>query len=134
MLAKLKGMTLDHDFGYSFPLFSSLLKRGGRIKGEWISKNPDRKACLSAWSKMFSFLYHFWYFPNSGILLSEAMLINLTPFYSIKCLGGFVSDPSGKMGWIRNPGLHLPKIKSDLNLWFTKCFHQMDFTINILIQ
>ena len=31
---KQKGMTFDHDFGYSYPLFSSLLKKEGRIKGE----------------------------------------------------------------------------------------------------
>ena len=29
-----KGMTFDYDFGYSFPLFSSLLKKEGRRKGE----------------------------------------------------------------------------------------------------
>ena len=29
-----KGMTFDHDFGYSFHLFSSLLKKEGRRKGE----------------------------------------------------------------------------------------------------
>ena len=27
-----KGMTFDHDFGYSFPLFSSLLKKGEEEK------------------------------------------------------------------------------------------------------
>ena len=31
-------LNFDHDLGYSFPLFSSLLKKGGRRKGEWISK------------------------------------------------------------------------------------------------
>ena len=36
-------MTFDHDFGYSFPLFYSLLKKEGRRKGKWISKNtPNR--------------------------------------------------------------------------------------------
>jgi hypothetical protein len=29
-----KGMTFDLDFGHSFPLFSSLLKKEGRRKGE----------------------------------------------------------------------------------------------------
>jgi hypothetical protein len=29
-----KGITFDHNFGYSFPLFSSLLKKEGRRKGE----------------------------------------------------------------------------------------------------
>ena len=33
-----KGMTFDHDFGCFFPLFSSLLKKEGRRKGEWIAK------------------------------------------------------------------------------------------------
>jgi hypothetical protein len=31
-------MTFDHDFGYSLPLFSSLLKKEGRRKGEGIAK------------------------------------------------------------------------------------------------
>ena len=29
-----KGMNFDHDFGYSIPLFSSLLKKDERRKGE----------------------------------------------------------------------------------------------------
>ena len=29
-----KGMTFDYDFGYSLPLFSFLLKKEGRRKGE----------------------------------------------------------------------------------------------------
>jgi hypothetical protein len=29
-----KGMTFDHDFGYSFPLFSSLIKKDKRRKGD----------------------------------------------------------------------------------------------------
>ena len=29
-----KGTTFDRDFGYTFPLFSSLLKKEGRRKGE----------------------------------------------------------------------------------------------------
>ena len=29
-----KGMTFDHNFGYSFPPFSSILKKEGRRKGE----------------------------------------------------------------------------------------------------
>ena len=33
-----KGITFDHDFGYSFPTFSSLLKIEGRRKGLWIAK------------------------------------------------------------------------------------------------
>ena len=33
-----KGMTFDHDFGYSLSLFSSLLKKEGRRKGGWIAK------------------------------------------------------------------------------------------------
>ena len=33
-----KGMTFEHDFGYSFPLLSSLLKKGKKKKGEWIEK------------------------------------------------------------------------------------------------
>ena len=33
-----KGMTFDQDFVYSFTLFSSLLKREGRRKGELIAK------------------------------------------------------------------------------------------------
>ena len=33
-----KGMNFDHDFGYSLPLFSSLLKKEGRRKGDLIAK------------------------------------------------------------------------------------------------
>ena len=35
---KLKGMTFDHDFGYSFPLFSSLLKKREEKKKNEIAK------------------------------------------------------------------------------------------------
>ena len=31
-------MTFDHDFGYSFPFFSSLLLKEVSGKGEWIAK------------------------------------------------------------------------------------------------
>ena len=41
-------MTLDHDFGYSLPLFSSLLKKGGKMKRRMNIKNLDQKAYLSA--------------------------------------------------------------------------------------
>ena len=40
-------MTFDHDFGYSFPIFSSLLKKGKK-KRRMSSKNRDQKSCLSA--------------------------------------------------------------------------------------
>ena len=43
-----KGITFDHDFGYSFPLFSSLLKKRGKNKRRINSKNRDQKSCLSA--------------------------------------------------------------------------------------
>ena len=33
-----KALFFNHDFGYSFPLFSSLLIKEGRRKGEWITK------------------------------------------------------------------------------------------------
>ena len=33
-----KGMTFDHDFSYSFPLFSFLLKKEGRRKKELLAK------------------------------------------------------------------------------------------------
>jgi hypothetical protein len=33
-----KGTTFGHDFGYSFSLFSYLLKKGGRRKEKWIAK------------------------------------------------------------------------------------------------
>ena len=38
-----KGMTFDHNFGYCSPLFSSLIKKEGRRRGEKISKNRDQK-------------------------------------------------------------------------------------------
>ena len=42
-----KGMTFEHDFGYSFHLFSSLLKKERR-KRRMNSKVRDEKSCLSA--------------------------------------------------------------------------------------
>ena len=41
-----KDMTFDHDFGYSFPLFSSLLKKRGMKKRRMNMKNRDKKSCL----------------------------------------------------------------------------------------
>ena len=38
-------------FGYSFPLFSFLLKKVGRRKGRMNSENRDQKSCLSAQSQ-----------------------------------------------------------------------------------
>ena len=35
-------MPFDHDFGCSFSLLSSLLKKEGRRKWEWNSKNRDK--------------------------------------------------------------------------------------------
>ena len=35
---ELKGMTFDHDFGYSFPLFSSFLKKGEKEKENELAK------------------------------------------------------------------------------------------------
>ena len=48
------GMTFDHDFGYSFPLFPFLPKKEERRKREWFSKNRDQKSCLSnrSWRKI----------------------------------------------------------------------------------
>ena len=45
-----KGMTKNHDFGYSFPLFSYLLEKEGRSKENqrMNSKSRDFKSCLSA--------------------------------------------------------------------------------------
>ena len=57
-----KAWLLTTTYGYSFPLFSSLLKKEGRRKVEWSSKNRDQKACLSAqsivyWFQKVSFKY-----------------------------------------------------------------------------
>ena len=46
-----KSMAFYHDFGYSFPHFSSLLKKGGRRRGEWIAKT---------WSKVMTFCSIIW--------------------------------------------------------------------------
>ena len=45
-----EGMTFYNDFGYSFPLFSSLLKKEEGKKRRMNSKTRDQKACLSALS------------------------------------------------------------------------------------
>ena len=42
-----KGMTFDHDFGYSYPLFTSLLKNREKKKRKMNSKKRDQKSCLS---------------------------------------------------------------------------------------
>ena len=42
-----KGITFDHDFGYSFSLFFPP-KKGGKKKRTINSKNRDQKSCLSA--------------------------------------------------------------------------------------
>ena len=47
-MTKLKGMTVDHDFGLPFSLFPP--KEGGR-KGAWIGNNRNQKSCLSARSQ-----------------------------------------------------------------------------------
>ena len=57
-------MTFDHDFCYSFPLFSSLLKKKKR-KGE---KNRDQKSCLSARSYMNT---HIFFVHLSGSFMKE---------------------------------------------------------------
>ena len=46
---KQKGMTFDQDFGYSLPLFSSLLKKreGGKEERRLHGKNRGQKSCLS---------------------------------------------------------------------------------------
>ena len=44
----------NHDLGYYFSFFSSLLKKEGRRKGEWINENRDKKSCLSALSKLWN--------------------------------------------------------------------------------
>ena len=41
-------MTFDHDFGYSFPLFPSLLKKREEEKYNELVKIRDHKSCLSA--------------------------------------------------------------------------------------
>ena len=47
-----KGITFDHDFDYSFPLFSSLLKKSGKKKRRMNKQSRGKKACLSARSPL----------------------------------------------------------------------------------
>ena len=47
-----KGVTFNHDFGHSFPLFSSLLKKSWKKKRRMCSKNRNQKPCLSARSML----------------------------------------------------------------------------------
>ena len=56
-----KGMTFDHDFGYYFPLFTSLLKKEEREKENEVAKNRDQKSFLSARS-------------NKTIILNDCLL------------------------------------------------------------
>ena len=48
-----KGMRFDHDFGYSFLLFSSVLKKREEEKDRMNSKNRDQKSCCSARSRAY---------------------------------------------------------------------------------
>jgi hypothetical protein len=41
-------MTFDNDIDYSFPLFSNILKKERRRKGDLNSKKWDQQSCLSA--------------------------------------------------------------------------------------
>ena len=43
-----KGTTFEHYFGYSYPLFTSLLKNSLKKKRRMNSKNRDQKSCLAA--------------------------------------------------------------------------------------
>ena len=54
-LIEQKSMTFDHDFCYSFPLFSPLLKKRGKKKRRMNSKNRGQKSCLSARSTSLEF-------------------------------------------------------------------------------
>ena len=57
LMIEQKGMTFDHNFGYSFPLFSSLLKKRGQKKRRMVSKNQE--LCLSARSPLTAYLWTF---------------------------------------------------------------------------
>ena len=61
-----KDMTFGHDFGYSFPVFSSLLKKRGKKKRRMNIKNRDQKTCLSARSfdddKIYLQIWYNWFF------------------------------------------------------------------------
>ena len=61
-----KGTTYNYDFGYSFPLFSSLLKKKeGRKKGEWIAKIMilSHVFLLDEWNR--------WVYTISGVVHTQ---------------------------------------------------------------
>ena len=70
-----KGMTFDHNFGFYFPLFSSLLKKEGRRKGELIAKIvikvmpfcaiAEIKSCLFPNPSITHLFYKSCFFPKS---------------------------------------------------------------------
>ena len=51
-----KGMTIDHNFCYFILIFSFLLKKRGKRKGEWCSKNRDQKSYLPVSSILWNFV------------------------------------------------------------------------------
>ena len=63
-----KGMTFDLVFGYSFSLFSYLIKRGKK-KRSMNSKNRDQKSCLAARSDEGSGKFMIIFGPSSFSLL-----------------------------------------------------------------
>ena len=54
-LIEQKGMTFDHDFTYSFPLFSSLLKKEGREE-----ENKVAKIVIKSHAFLLDLIPYFW--------------------------------------------------------------------------
>ena len=72
---KQKGMTFDYDFGYYFPLFSSLLKKRGKKEKERISKNHDQShAFLLDHTKLYNTIF--------GTIQFLFLVVALSPFAS----------------------------------------------------
>ena len=57
VLIEQKGMTFDHDFGYSLSLLSTLLEKNKEEKEKEFFKNLDQKSCLSARSSVINLTF-----------------------------------------------------------------------------
>ena len=116
-------MTFDLDFGYSFPLFSSLLKKRGKKKRRMNDKNRDQKSYLSAryllWYEQINDFTAVWlYIFFINLLKLILHLFYLSDFLNKTCNKGF-------KWYIYNLGMiyrtnYLHIYIYSFNVWFKK--------------
>ena len=79
-----KGMTLDHDFVYSFPLFCSFLRKEGRREGEWLAKIVIKSHAflLDRFVKIYLSIY-----PSINLFISICLSIWITLYWLLSVEG-----------------------------------------------